>query len=142
MAPYHNFDLETSHVLPALLRKVHEAKVNSKESVPVWGTGRPRREFLHVEDLADACVFLLEQGVSKGLFNIGIGSDVTIQELAELIKKVVGYAGDFTFDDKMPDGTMRKLLDIGRIKGLGWQAKYSLEQGINHTYKWYLQQGS
>lgn len=139
--PNDNFDLETSHVLPALLRKCHEAKVSQAQQMMVWGSGTPRREFLHVDDLADACVFLMQQCNASeldGHVNIGTGEDVSIRELTELIQKVVGYEGALEFDASKPDGTPRKLLNVGKINGLGWKAKKSLEVGIEQTYAWYL----
>jgi len=135
--PNDNFDLETSHVLPALLRKTHEAKACGADKVVVWGTGTPRREFLHVDDMADACVFLMEKGVGDGIYNIGAGTDVTIRELAETIKDVVGFAGQLHFDASKPDGTLRKLLDVSRLTELGWTTRYSLREGIQRTYEWY-----
>ena len=139
--PNDNFDLENSHVLSALIRKFHEAKIQNKLEVEVWGTGKPRREFLYVDDLADACLFLMENYNYKdiGAFvNIGTGEDLTIKELAETIKRIVGYKGEMVFNTKKPDGTPRKLLDVTRIKNLGWQAKTSLEDGIKSTYEWYV----
>ena len=135
--PNDNFDLQSSHVLPALMRKIHEAKVNNDATVPVWGTGNPMREFLHVDDMADGCVFLMEKGIGDGIYNIGTGMDVTIREAAETIKDVVGYEGEFSFDTSMPDGTLRKLLDVTRMKELGWTANYSLSDGLKQTYQWY-----
>lgn len=132
--PNDNYDLESSHVLPALLRKVSEAAKRREPEVVVWGTGSPRREFLHVDDLANACVFLMELGYSGPLLNIGTGTDVTIRELAEMIMSVVGYKGSIRFDTSKPDGTPRKLLDVGRITSLGWKAKTSLLEGIQRTY--------
>jgi GDP-L-fucose synthase len=135
--PNDNFDLETSHVLPALLRKCHEAKVSQAQQMMVWGSGTPRREFLHVDDLADACVFLMQQCNASeldGHVNIGTGEDVSIRELTELIQKVVGYEGALEFDASKPDGTPRKLLNVGKINGLGWKAKKSLEVEIKQTY--------
>lgn len=136
--PNDNYNLASSHVLPALLRKTHEAKLAGAPSVQVWGTGRPRREFLHVDDLADACVFLMEHDIGEGLFNIGTGTDVTIRELAETIAEVVGFAGDLVFDATKPDGTPRKLLDVSRLRAMGWGAKIALRDGIRQTYDWYL----
>lgn len=138
--PNDNFDLETSHVLPALIRKFHEAKVQNKPTVEIWGSGRPRREFLYVDDLADACVFLMENYTYKdiGIFvNIGTGEDLTIRELAEMIKGIAGYQGELVFNAEKPDGTPRKLLDVSKLHALGWQAKTSLEDGIKQTYEWY-----
>jgi GDP-L-fucose synthase len=136
--PGDNFDLQSSHVLPALMRKVHDAKVSGAPNVTVWGTGSPRREFLHVEDLARACRFLLEEYNSPDIVNIGVGEDVTIRELAELICEIVCFKGDLVFDTTKPDGTPRKLLDVGRINALGWKARISLRDGIAQTYAWYL----
>jgi len=133
-----NFDLETSHVLPALIRKFHEAKVKGEKTVIIWGTGTPRREFLHVDDLADACLFLMEHHEGTELINIGTGKDITIRELAVLIGKVVGFHGDLVFDTCKPDGTPRKLLDVSKLEKIGWKAKVGLEKGIAETYKWYL----
>jgi len=135
--PGDNFDLNTSHVLPALLRKVHEAKERGDATVPVWGTGTPRREFLHVEDLAGACRFLLENYNAPDIVNVGFGSDVTIRELVELICEVVGFTGTLSFDSTKPDGTPRKLLDTTRLTGLGWRPRISLRDGVQQTYDWY-----
>ena len=128
--PNDNYDLATSHVLPALLRKTYEAKLAGATEVTVWGSGHPRREFMHVDDLADACVFMLEAGPKDGLFNVGTGSDVTIRELAELIGRQLSYHGSWRFDSSKPDGTPRKLLDVSRLERLGWKARISLESGI------------
>lgn len=136
--PNDNFDLESSHVLPALLRKAHEAKEKGSTTLPVWGSGSPRREFLHVDDMADACVFLMENGSGKGVFNIGTGSDVTIRELAETIQTVVGFEGQLEWDRSKPDGTPQKLLDVSRLAALGWSARIGLNEGIRNTYDWYL----
>ena len=133
-----NFDLHSSHVIPALIRKVHEARERAENSVVVWGTGNPRREFLNVDDLADACLFLLERYDSPEIINIGCGEDVTIRELAETVCEVVGFRGDLAFDTSKPDGTPRKLLDMTRLFGLGWRPKISLRDGIRDTYQWYL----
>jgi GDP-L-fucose synthase len=135
--PGDNFDLTSSHVLPALMAKAHAAKVTGKASLTLWGTGTPRREFLHVDDLADACVFLMKTYSDENLVNIGVGEDVTIRELAEIIADVVGFKGSFAFDTSKPDGTPRKLLDVGRLNGLGWKAKTGLREGIASTYDWY-----
>ena len=135
--PADNFDLETSHVLPALIRKFYEAKVAGAQSVTVWGTGTPRREFLHVDDLADACVFLMENYSAPGIINVGWGRDVSIRELAQLVKNVVGYEGDIELDTSKPDGTPRKLLDTSRLSSHGWKPSIGLEEGIRGTYKWY-----
>ena len=137
--PGDNFDLQSSHVLPALLRKVHEARASGAPSVPIWGTGTVRRELLHVEDLARACRFLLEQYNAPEIINIGFGQDVTIRELAELICEVVGYQGELAFDATKPDGTPRKLLDVSRIRELGWEPRISLREGIAQTYQWFLE---
>ncbi|RLB82040.1 MAG: GDP-L-fucose synthase [Deltaproteobacteria bacterium] len=135
--PNDNFDLETSHVIPALIRKFHEAKIRSSPCVTIWGTGTPRREFLHVDDLADACIFLMNHYDESDIINIGCGEDVSIAELALLVKDIVGYTGDIVYDIEKPDGTPRKLLDVGRLRGLGWRPKLSLEEGIRKTYEWY-----
>jgi GDP-L-fucose synthase len=137
--PGDNFDLQSSHVLPALIRKVHEAKTSGSPEVSIWGTGTPRREFLHVHDLARACRFLLEQYDSPEIVNIGVGEDVTIRELAELIANILEYRGRLAFDSTKPDGTPRKLLDVSRIHSLGWRAKIPLSEGIRQTYAWYLE---
>ena len=136
--PYDNFDLHTSHVLPALIRKVHEAKEAGSPEVPVWGSGKPRREFLHVDDLADACVFVLENYDSPEIINIGYGEDVTIRELAETVCEVLGYQGELTFDPSKPDGTPRKLLDTQKLFNLGWRPKIALRDGIRTAYEWFL----
>lgn len=133
--PNDNYDLNHSHVLPALLRKVHDAKVSGQSHVEIWGTGAPRREFLHVDDLADACILLLKDYNSPEIVNVGCGEDISIRELAELICSVVGYTGEFVFDTSKPDGTPRKLLDISRIRDLGWSPKIALREGIVETYK-------
>jgi GDP-L-fucose synthase len=137
--PGDNFNLENSHVLPALIRKFHEAKLRGDAEVIVWGTGTPRREFLYVDDLADALVFLLEHYSNEQLINVGTGSDVTIRELADLVSSVVGFGGALRFDTSKPDGTPRKLLDVSRLHSLGWQAKTSLRAGVESTYRWYLE---
>lgn len=136
--PNDNFDLHTSHVLPALIRKVHEAKLSGAPEIPIWGTGTPRREFLHVDDLADACVFLLQNYDSPEIVNIGCGEDVTIRELAETICEVLGYSGSLAFDPSKPDGTPRKLLDMTRLFALGWRPKIPLREGIQDAYKAFL----
>ena len=133
--PNDNYDLANSHVLPALLRKAHEAKLRGDAEYVVWGTGRPMREFLYVDDLADACVHLMEQGYDGPLVNIGTGTDVTIRELAETVMQVVGFEGRIVFDDSKPDGTPRKLLDVSRLAGLGWTAKTALRDGIRLAYE-------
>jgi GDP-L-fucose synthase len=135
--PGDNFDLNTSHVLPALIRKFHEAKAAGAKSVTVWGTGTPRREFLHVDDLADACVFLMQNFSAPEIVNVGWGRDVSILELAELVRDVVGYEGDIDLDKSKPDGTPRKLLDTSRLSSLGWKPSIGLEEGIRGTYGWY-----
>jgi GDP-L-fucose synthase len=132
--PNDNYDLATSHVLPALLRKAHEARARGERSLSVWGTGTPRREFLYVDDLADACVHLMNIGYDGPLVNIGTGEDVTIRELAETIKKVVGFDGELVFDASKPDGTPRKLLDVSRAAALGWRAQVALADGIARAY--------
>ena len=132
--PNDNYDLQTSHVLPALLRKFITAKKENKSYVELWGTGTPRREFLHVDDLADACYFLLENYNEKGLVNIGWGEDITILQLAELIKKITGYEGEIKFDTTKPDGTPQKLMDVNKLKNLGWRAKIGLEEGVKAVY--------
>jgi len=136
--PHDNFDLDSSHVLPALLAKAHAARQAGAESLTLWGTGTPRREFLHVDDLADACVFLLERYADERPVNVGTGQDVTIRELAEKIAETVGWRGRFTYDTEKPDGTPRKLLDVGRLTQLGWSAKIPLEAGLRSSYRWYL----
>jgi GDP-L-fucose synthase len=137
--PNDNFDLKTSHVLPALIRKFHEAKIHDAPCVEVWGTGQPRREFLHVDDLADACLFVMLHHEGEQLLNIGVGEDVTIRELAELVQRVVGYRGELRFDPSKPDGTPRKLLDVSRLRALGWSARIPLERGLAETYAWFVQ---
>lgn len=137
--PGDNFDLENSHVLPALLRKVHEAKTEGRPEVVIWGTGAPRREFLHVDDLAGAAVFLMERYDEPGIINVGTGQDMTITDLAQLIARIVGYSGRLVFDSSKPDGTPRKLLDITRLSNLGWRASISLEDGIRSTYNSFLE---
>ena len=136
--PNDNFDLETSHALAALLRKAHEAKTRNEKKLIVWGTGEPRREFLHVDDLAAACLLLLEKYDSPEIINIGSGEDVTIRELAELICDVVGFEGELAWDKTKPDGTPRKLLDVNKIRALGWQPTIPLRKGIAQTYEWFL----
>lgn len=134
-----NFDLEKSHVLPALIRKFHEAKISRAPSVVMWGTGTPRREFLNVDDLADACLFLLEHYSAPGIVNVGWGQDVTIKELAQMVRDAVGYEGEIVQDTTKPDGTPRKLLDTSRLNSLGWHAKIPLREGIAQTYEWFKQ---
>ncbi|MBB6327937.1 GDP-L-fucose synthase [Algoriphagus iocasae] len=142
--PYDNFDLNTSHVLPAMIRKFHEAKEQStvdgqQSAVTLWGSGTPMREFLFVEDLADAVVFALENQFQDNLYNVGTGVDLTIKELAELIQKTVGHNGEIIWDSSKPDGTPRKLMDVSKMEAAGWRAKVSLEEGIQRTYAWFLQ---
>jgi GDP-L-fucose synthase len=135
--PGDNFDLQTSHVLPALIRKFHEAKLRNDKNVEIWGTGTPRREFLHVEDLADAVLFLLQNYDAEPIVNIGWGEDLTIRELSEIIMSAIGYSGSLTFDHSKPDGTPRKLLDASRLRSLGWRPRISLRAGIESTYAWF-----
>jgi len=135
--PNDNYDLETSHVLPSLIRKFHEAKTNNKDIVEIWGTGNPMREFLYVDDLADACIHLMQNYNSSEIVNIGFGEDISIKDLAMLIKDIVGYNGDIYFNTDMPDGTPKKLLDVSKIKEIGWVANTSLRDGITKTYKNY-----
>lgn len=155
--PDDNFDLETSHVLPAMIRKFHEGKVKDKteieteikvktedfaqpqpDSVVIWGTGTPRREFLYIDDLSDACLFLMEEYDGSEIINVGVGEDISIRDLALLIKEIVGYEGDIAYNSSMPDGTPRKLLDVSKLNALGWKAKTSLREGIARTYDWYV----
>ncbi len=136
---YDNFDLETSHVIPALLRKFHEAKINGDKKVEIWGTGTPRREFLFADDLADACIYLMRHYNGEKPVNIGTGKDLTIRELAEKVKSVVGYKGQIINDVSKPDGTLRKQLDIAFLKTLGWQHRIELEEGLEKLYQWYVQ---
>jgi len=140
--PGDNFDLKNSHVLPALIRKFHEAKVEGKKEVVIWGTGRPRREFLFVDDLADAVVFLMNNYDQSEIINIGVGQDSTIRELAELVREVAGFDGEIVHDTSQPDGMPRKLLDVSRLNKLGWKAKTSLREGIKITYDWYARQNA
>jgi len=137
--PGDNFDLETSHVLPAMIRKFYEAKTRGDDSVTLWGTGTPRREFLHVDDLADACVFLMERYEAPDFVNVGTGQDISIKDLAELIRRIVGFNGKILWDSTKPDGTPRKLLDVSNMKTLGWSASISLETGVENTMRWYVQ---
>jgi len=132
--PNDNYDLNNSHVLPALIRKFHTAKKEGQKTVEIWGTGSPKREFLHVDDLADACYFLMQHYNEKGFVNIGVGDDITIKDLALLVKKIVGFEGELVFDTSKPDGTPRKLMDVSRLNNLGWKAKISLEDGIASVY--------
>jgi GDP-L-fucose synthase len=140
--PGDNFDLQSSHVLPALMRKFHEAAASGAKEVTIWGTGSPRREFLHVDDLADASVFLMLNYDSGDIVNVGVGEDVSIRELAEMVQRVTGFKGRLTFDASKPDGTPRKLLDVSKIHALGWTASIPLERGIAETYEWYRSQQS
>jgi GDP-L-fucose synthase len=135
--PGDNFDLQNSHVLPALIRRFHEAKVRGDDRVTVWGTGAPRREFLHVDDLADAVLYLLQSYDAEPIVNIGWGEDITIRQLAELVLSVIGYSGRLEFDSSKPDGTPRKLLDVTRLTNLGWKPRISLDAGIAQTYAWF-----
>jgi len=139
--PEDNFDLETSHVLPALLHKFHLAREKNQPSVTLWGTGSVYREFLHVDDLAQACLFLMETYDSPELINVGCGNDITIRDLAELVRKVTGFAGSIVWDGSKPDGTPRKLLDVSRLTNLGWRAQIPLEEGVVSAYRWWLEQG-
>lgn len=140
-----NFDLKNSHVLPALIRKAHDAKINKSPSMEVWGSGKPMREFLHVDDMADACIYIMENVDAKSLYvdhglshiNIGTGEDISIADLAALVNKIIGFSGDLIFDSSKPDGTPRKLLDISRLHSMGWKHSISLEEGIQKTYAWF-----
>lgn len=134
-----NFDLQNSHVLPAMIRKFHEAKIAGDETVTIWGTGSPRREFLHVDDLADALVFMIEHYSSSEIVNVGCGEDITIGELAQLVRSIVGFDGRIVHDSSMPDGTPRKLLDVSRLSNMGWKPKISLADGTQSTYHWYCE---
>ncbi len=140
--PGDNFDLTSSHVVPALIRKFHEAAKSGAREVEIWGTGSPRREFLHVDDLADAALFLMLHYDSEEIINVGTGEDVTIRELAELIGSITGFQGRLAFDESKPDGTPRKLLDVSRLNALGWKARIPLADGIRSTYEWYLSKAS
>jgi GDP-L-fucose synthase len=137
--PNDNFDLNASHVVPALMRKFHEAKLSDASTVSVWGSGTPRREFLHVDDLADACLFLMERYDDQGHVNIGTGEDLTIRDLAEMVRDVVYPAAALTFDTTKPDGAPRKLLDVSKLHALGWHHQIQLAQGIRSTYEWFLE---
>jgi GDP-L-fucose synthase len=137
--PNDHFDLNTSHVLPALIRKFHDAQTANAGNVTVWGTGKPRREFLHVDDLADAALFLMDHYDAEEIINVGTGEDLTIQELAAMIGEVTGYRGEIQFDSSKPDGTPRKVLDVSKLSKLGWEAKIGLREGVEQTYAWYLQ---
>ncbi len=136
--PGDNFNLANSHVMPALIRKFHDAKEQNKESVEVWGTGTPKREFLHVDDMADATVYLMNNYDGEQFVNVGVGNDVSIRELAETVKDTVGFEGELKFDSSKPDGTPRKLLDVTKLKKAGWQAKINLKEGVKMTYQWFL----
>ncbi|MDJ0738705.1 MAG: GDP-L-fucose synthase [Gammaproteobacteria bacterium] len=136
--PGDNYDLETSHVVPAMLRKMHAAKLAGESSVSLWGTGTPRREFLHVDDLADALLFLMDVYSGESPVNVGVGEDLTIRELAEMVRRVVGFDGELAFDPSMPDGTPRKLVDTRMINGLGWRARIPLEAGLEQAYRWFV----
>jgi GDP-L-fucose synthase len=136
--PGDSFDLKTSHVLPALIRKAHEAKARGEDTFTIWGTGSVRREFMHVDDAADALVFLMQSYSDDRHINVGVGEDLTILELAELVADVVGFKGSIVTDPSKPDGTPRKLLDSGRLKKLGWKPRISLRNGVERTYRWFL----
>ncbi len=136
--PEDNFDLEKSHVVPAMMRKMHEAKIKGEHSVPLWGTGNPLREFLHVDDLADALLFLMEHYSGEEHVNVGVGRDLSIRELAETVADAVGYQGELAFDPSKPDGTPRKLVDTSKINALGWQPRIGLAEGLRETYQWFL----
>jgi GDP-L-fucose synthase len=133
-----NFDLQQSHVIPALIRKAHTAKLAGDPTMPIWGSGRPQREFLHVDDLADALVFLVKHYSDEEIVNVGSGEEVTIRQLAETVNRVVGFDGDLVFDASKPDGVMRKLVDVSKINALGWRHRYGLEEGLAGTYRWFL----
>ena len=137
--PGDNFNLETSHVIPALIRKAHEAKITGAPQLIVWGSGTPRREFLHVDDLAEATVFCMEHYDDAGHINVGVGQDISIKELAILVSEIVGYSGDVVFDDTKPDGTPRKVLNVDRLSALGWTSRIALRDGLKATYRWYLE---
>ncbi|MEH6765919.1 MAG: GDP-L-fucose synthase [Aequorivita antarctica] len=136
--PFDNFDLETSHVLPAMIRKLHEAKKNNHTDVLLWGSGKPMREFLHVDDLAKAVIFSVKNTLPEYLYNVGTGTDVTIKQLAEIIQKTVGHKGEIVWDSSKPDGTPRKLMDSAKLNALGWKDSIELSHGIETTYKWFL----
>ena len=140
--PGDNFDLESSHVMPAMMRKFHEAKMNGAKEVQVWGTGTPRREFLHVDDLADAAVHLMRTYSGEDIVNVGCGEDISIGDLATLVADVVGFSGNIVYDTSKPDGTPRKLLDVSRLSALGWKPNIPLRDGVTDTYRWFLDQGS
>ena len=134
-----NFDLKSSHVLPAMIRKFHEAKINDNSSVILWGSGTPRREFLFVDDLAQAVIFALENKLSEYLYNVGTGKDITIKELAESVQKIVGHKGEIVWDSSKPDGTPRKLMDVSKMTKIGWTYSTELDLGIEKTYQWFLE---
>ena len=136
---FDNFDLQSSHVLPAMLRKFHEAKINSHSEVTLWGSGTPMREFLFVDDMAEAVVYVLENNLPEYLYNVGSGEDITIKELAETIQKVTGHQGEIIWDSEKPDGTPRKLMDVSKMKKVGWEYTTELEKGIEKTYAWFLE---
>ena len=137
--PFDNFDLKNSHVLPAMMRKMHEAKASNAPAVAVWGSGTPLREFLHCQDLAEACLFLMENFAAPGPINVGFGEDISIRDLALLMRDVVGFEGELSFDASKPDGTPRKLMDVSRINELGWRAQIGLREGVSRTYDWFLE---
>jgi GDP-L-fucose synthase len=139
--PDDNFDLTTAHVLPALLHKAHVAKCEGADTLTIWGSGRPRREFLYVDDLAEACILLMERRIGEGIYNVGTGADLTVKALAETVMRVVGFEGRLVFDAGKPDGTPRKLLDVSRMHALGWRPRYGFEEGIRLTYQWCLDNG-
>ncbi|MDA9978099.1 GDP-L-fucose synthase [Flavobacteriaceae bacterium] len=136
---FDNFDLQSSHVLPAMIRKFHEAKINNHSNVTLWGSGSPKREFLFVDDMAEAVVYALENNLPEHLYNVGSGIDITIKELSEMIQKITGHKGNIIWDDSKPDGTPRKLMDVSKMKFMGWQYSTELEYGIKKTYKWFLE---
>jgi GDP-L-fucose synthase len=140
--PNDHYDLKNAHVLPALIRKIHEAKIKNEPFVTIWGSGEPRREFLYVDDLADACLFLMERHNGAGLVNVGTGKDLTIMELAELISGIIGFRGSIRLDLSKPDGTPRKLLDISKLEGMGWKARISLKEGVRKVYETYEKEAS
>ena len=137
--PNDNFDLETSHVFAALIRKFHEAKINGHPTIEIWGTGKPRREFLHVDDLASACLFLMKNYNDSEIINVGMGKDLAIAELVLLVKKIIDYDGDIIFNTTKPDGTLRKLLDVSKLSSMGWKPNIPLEEGIERTYDWFVE---
>ena len=136
--PNDNFDLKTSHVLPAMIRKFHYAKKNNKKTVDLWGSGSPRREFLHVDDLGKAVIFALENELKNGLYNVGTGTDLSILDLSKIIAEVIGYEGNINWDKSKPDGTPKKLMDVTKLKKEGWNYSIDLKDGIKQTYKWYI----